>query len=170
MTSRLIAPTALEASAGPNEAWRLTHMGRLLGHALRRFDARVMQLLARSAQAPMALSNLASREQVSAAHIHLLRHLPLAGTTNVALAHSAGMSKQAMADVLSQCEAWGLIARQPDPSDRRAKRVVFTDTGLAWLGAFEAAVQQAEREMAAEVGPEVAAVLSMGLEAYANGS
>ena len=50
-----------------DDDWRQTHLGRLLGHAMRRFDARVLQLMARSAEAPLALSNLAARDQVSAA-------------------------------------------------------------------------------------------------------
>ncbi|MES1264937.1 MAG: MarR family transcriptional regulator, partial [Variovorax sp.] len=30
----------------PADAWRQTHLGRLLGHALRRFDERVLTLMA----------------------------------------------------------------------------------------------------------------------------
>ena len=40
---------------GPGESgsgWRLTHLGRLLGHALRRFDERVLQLMASDVQVP----------------------------------------------------------------------------------------------------------------------
>jgi len=83
------------------------------------------------------------------------------------LADSAGMSKQAMGDLVTQCEAWGLITRQPDAQDARAKRIMFTDTGLAWLNAFEQAVAQAEAEFKQEVGADVATVVSLGLEAYA---
>ena len=42
------------------ENWRLTHLGRLLGHALRRFDERVLVLMARNVDVPLALSNLAA--------------------------------------------------------------------------------------------------------------
>ena len=45
----------------------------------------------------------------------------------------AGMSKQAMGDLVTQCEAWGLVRREPDARDARARRIVFTDTGLLWL-------------------------------------
>ncbi|MBP6598895.1 MAG: MarR family transcriptional regulator, partial [Giesbergeria sp.] len=50
----------------PDHGWRQTHLGRLMGHALRRFDARVLQLMARNVEVPLALSNLAARDQVSA--------------------------------------------------------------------------------------------------------
>ena len=155
--------------SNPDEGWRLTHLGRLMGHALRRFDARVLQLMARNVEVPLALSNLAARDQVSTAHVHITRHLSLAGDRLTDLAQRAGMSKQAMADLVDQCAAWGLVERQPDPLDARARRVCFTPTGLAWLQAFRDAVAQAEAEFRLEVGDDVAMVVSIGLEAYAGG-
>jgi deoxyribodipyrimidine photolyase-like uncharacterized protein len=43
---------------------------------------------------------------------------------------------------------------------------VFTDAGLAWLGAYQDAVAQAEAELRHSVGPAVATVIALGLEAY----
>ena len=147
-------------------SWRVTHLGRLLGHALRRFDERVLWLMSRDVLVPLALSNLAARDQVGAAHIHITRHLAIRGSRLTELAQSAGMSKQAMGDLVTQCEAWGLVTRQTDAYDRRAKKVMFTDDGLLWLGAFEQAVAQAESEFRAAVGHDVATVVTLGLEAY----
>jgi len=151
------------------DGWRLTHLGRLLGHALRRFDERVLHLMAHNIDVPLALSNLAARAQISAAHIHITRHLDLQGTRLTDLAQKAGMSKQAMGDLVDQCEAWGLVTRDPDPRDARARLVQFTPTGLLWLQAFREAVAQAEKEFRAEVGQDVATVVKIGLEAYAGG-
>jgi DNA-binding MarR family transcriptional regulator len=147
--------------------WRQAHLGRLLGHAMRRFDERVLHLMAHNVDVPLALSNLAVRAQVSAAHIHITRHLSLEGSRLIDLAQSAGMTKQAMGDLVTQCEAWGLVQRTPDPSDARARRIVFTETGHAWLRAFEQAVAQTEAEFRQEVGTDVATVIALGLEAYA---
>ncbi|WP_408594551.1 MarR family winged helix-turn-helix transcriptional regulator [Limnohabitans sp.] len=155
------------AHASPAHDWRQLHLGRLLGHAMRRFDARVLHLMAHNDEVPLALSNLAARAQVSAAHIHITRHLGLHGSRLSELAQAAGMTKQAMGDLVTQCEAWGLVTRAMDPSDARARRIAFTETGLAWLRAFERAVAQAESEFRQEVGVEVATVVSLGLEAYA---
>jgi DNA-binding MarR family transcriptional regulator len=155
-------------STQPPQDWRPSHLGRLLGHAMRRFDTRVRLLMAQHIDVPLALSNLAARDKVSAAHIHLTRHLPLAGARLSELAALAGMSKQAMGDLVTQCEAWGLVQRVPDDTDARAKRIVFTDTGLDWLRAFEQAVAQTEEEFRQEVGDAVATVVSLGLEAYGN--
>lgn len=154
----------------PADAWRQTHLGRLLGHAMRRFDARVLQLMAHDVQVPLALSNLAARDKVGAAHIHITRHLSLAGDRVTDLAEKAGMTKQAMADLVAQCEAWGLVTREADARDARARRVRFTETGLAWLQAFHDAVAQAEAEFREAVGEDVATVVALGLEAYAGGA
>jgi len=148
--------------------WRQSHLGRLLGHATRRFDERVLELMAQHIDVPLALANLAARDKVSAAHIHITRHLPLNGARLTELADMAGMSKQAMGDLVTQCEAWGLVQRVADTLDARAKRIVFTANGLDWLRGFEQAVAQAEEEFRQDVGNDVATVVSLGLEAYGN--
>ena len=150
-----------------NTSWRITHLGRLLGHALRRFDERVLWLMARNVEVPLALANLAARDQIGAAHIHITRHLAVGGARLTDLALSAGMSKQAMGDLVTQCEAWGLVTREAEAHDKRAKKVLFTVSGLMWLGAFERAVAQAEDEFRTAVGQDVATVVALGLEAYA---
>jgi DNA-binding MarR family transcriptional regulator len=150
-----------------DHGWRLTHLGRLLGQSARRFDERVLQLMADNVAVPLALSNLAARAQIGAAHIHITRHVAVEGTRLTDLARSAGMTKQAMGDLVDQCEAWGLVVREPDPRDTRARLVRFTPTGLEWLQAFKEAVAQAEAEFRQEVGTEIATVVMIGLEAYA---
>ena len=150
-----------------NKAWRVAHLGYLMGRALQRFDARVLALMAHNVEVPLALSNLAARGQVSAAHVHVTRHLALEGSRLTDLAASAGMTKQAMGKLVDQCEAWNLVTRTPDPRDARARRVAFTATGLIWLKAFQDAVAQTEAELKHAVGDQVATVIAIGLEAYA---
>ncbi|PUE20595.1 MarR family transcriptional regulator [Limnohabitans sp. MMS-10A-160] len=162
----LVTPT--DPSKTVDDRWRQTHLGRLLGHAMRRFDERVLHLMAHNEGVPLALSNLAARDQISAAHVHITRHLAIEGSRLTDLAQAAGMSKQAMGDLVDQCTAWGLVQRQSDLQDARAKRVVFTADGLAWLQAFKDAVAQAEAEFRDAVGQDVATVVALGLEAYAH--
>jgi DNA-binding MarR family transcriptional regulator len=150
-----------------DDIWRSTHLGRLLGHAARRFDERVLELMAHDIDVPLALSNLAARGQVSAAHVHITRHVALEGSRLTDLALQAGMSKQAMGDLVDQCEAWGIVTRESDSRDGRSRLVRFTPAGLAWLQAFRDAVAQAESEFRQEVGDDVATVVQLGLEAYA---
>ncbi len=147
--------------------WRQAHLGHWMNLALQRFDARVLFLMSRNENVPLALSNLAARGCLSASHIHITRHLALEGSRLTELAQRAGVSKQAMGKLVEQCEAWGLVGKMADPRDARARRIVFTSVGLAWLQAFGDAVAQAQDELRAAVGAEVATVMAMGLEAYA---
>ena len=149
-----------------NGPWRQSHPGHWLRLSLERFDTRVMELMAHHPGVPLGLSNLAARGQVGAAHIHITRHLATEGSRLTELAQRAGMTKQAMGTLVNQCEAWGLVTREDDPTDARARRVVFTAIGMAWLDAYRAAVAQAESEMRQSIGPEVTTVVTLGLEAY----
>lgn len=153
-------------TTSPLAAWQPTHVGHWLRLALERFDNRVLALLSHHPGAPLGLANLAARGQVSAAHIHITRHLPPEGARLTDLAQSAGMTKQAMGTLVNQCEAWGMVVRERDPTDARARKVRFTATGLAWLAAYQASVLQAEAELRTSVGDEVATVVALGLEAY----
>ncbi len=156
----LITPTS-----SPN--WRQTHLGYWLAQASRQFDARVLALMAANDRMPLALANLARRGHLTASHIHITQHLALEGSRLTEMATRAGISKQAMGKLVDQCEAWGLVQRRDDARDGRAWRVMFTPTGLAWLQAFEEAVTQAQAELHASVGDNVATVIAIGLEAYA---
>lgn len=166
----MASSTTTQQHISPRADWRTSHLGFLLGEALRRFDARVLTLMTQDAGVPLALSNLAARDQVGAAHIHITRHLPVGGARLSDLAGAAGMTKQAMGDLVNQSEAWNLVHRTPHPSDKRAKLIRFTDDGLAWLGAFERAALQAQLEFQRDVGADVATVTALGLEAYAAGN
>ena len=146
---------------------RAGNLGHWLLLALRRFDGRVLQLLASSETVSLALSNLARRGQLTAAHIHITRHLAPEGLRLGELARRAGVTKQAMGRLVDQCVAWDLVRREPDARDARASVVRFTPAGLAWLQAYNHALLQAQAELRAAVGAEVATVLAIGLEAYA---
>jgi DNA-binding MarR family transcriptional regulator len=147
--------------------WQQTHLGYWLEQASCRFDARVLSLMSANRHMPLALANLAARGKLTASHVQISRHLALEGSRLTELARSAGVSKQAMGKLVDQCEAWGLVQRQSDPRDARACRIAFTTAGMSWLQAFREAVIQAQSEMHAAVGDDVATVIALGLEAYA---
>lgn len=138
------------------DAWRLDNAGRILGNAVTRFEARVLELMANAGHADTRLS-----------HVNLTRHLDLEGTRITELARRAHMTNAAMTELIDQCEALGLVVREVDANDKRARTVQFTDAGREWLAAFGRAVKKAERELLGEIGPEAAAVLLQGLGRYA---
>lgn len=147
--------------------WRETHLGYWLAQASQRFDARVLVLMAKNERMPLALASLAARGRLTAAHMHITQHLSTQGSRLTELATRAGVSKQAMGKLVDQCEAWGMVQRLPDARDARATLVVFTPDGMNWLHAFQEAVIQAQSELQDAVGPDVATVIALGLEAYA---
>ena len=71
-----------------------------------------------------------------------------------------------MGELVDQCMALGLVTRAVDPNDGRARIITFTPAGLAWLEAFRAAVDIAEREMGVELGREAMEVILRSLAAY----
>ena len=152
----------------PDDRWRQTHLGQLLTAASRRFDARLLAVMAHDEELSLALTHLAGRGKLTAAHIHLTRHLPREGCSLSALAQRVGVSKQAMGKLVDQCCAWDLVRREPDRRDARALQIVFTDSGLQWLRAYQRAVAQAQAEFASAVGVEISTVIHLGLEAYAS--
>ncbi len=78
------------------------------------------------------------------------------------------MTKQAMSELVVQCENLGLIKRVPDTADARAKVVKFTKRGLIWLDAFKRALLQAEIEMRSQLGTVCADHLIDALSIYAS--
>lgn len=140
----------------PSDAWRHGNIGRLLNNAVRRFESRVFELLSGAGHSEARLT-----------HLNLTRNLDVGGTRITELARRAEMTKQAMGELVVQCEALGLVYRESDPTDARAKIVKFTPSGLKWLAAFRSALQQAEREMRQELGTLCVDGLSAALKTYA---
>lgn len=66
---------------------------------------------------------------LQASHQAVLTHLSLSGTRLTELAKRASMTKQAMGQLVDEVESLGYVERIPDPTDRRAKLVRFTEKG-----------------------------------------
>jgi DNA-binding MarR family transcriptional regulator len=136
-------------------AWRHANVGRLLNNAVRRFEARVLELMSDK-----------GHDETRIAHVSLTRNLDVEGTRLTELARRASMSKQAMGELVDQCAELGLVDRAADPHDRRARIIKFTAAGLDWLDAFRDAVDVAEREMRAELGKTTMDAILKGLATY----
>jgi DNA-binding MarR family transcriptional regulator len=143
----------LKAKSGTG--WRHANIGRLLNNAVRRFEARVLELMSASGHVETRI-----------AHVSLTRNLDVEGTRLTELARRASMSKQAMGELVDQCADLGLVDRIADPSDGRARIVMFTPAGLAWLDAFRDAVDLAEQEMRTELGKATMDAIVRGLAVY----
>lgn len=151
MTKEEIAATA----PVDQEAWRHHNIGRILHNALNRFEGRVLEILAEN-----------GHDELRKSHITLTRNLDMAGTITTELARRAGMTKQAMGEIVEQCEQLGLVERMRDKRDGRAKIIRFTKAGLEWLEAFRIALTKAEQEMRDELGYLRTDAIVSALQAY----
>jgi len=85
-------------------------------------------------------------------HQVVFRSLGRNGTRLTMLAQQAGMTKQAMGQIVDDLEQLGYVERTPDPEDGRAKIVRFTATGLHFVCDAAEVLDQIWREYAGLVG------------------
>ncbi len=135
--------------------WRHHNVGRLLNTSLRRFETRVLELMATAGHGHFAPS-----------HINATRHLDVQGTRLTELAQRAAMTKQSMSELVGQLEKLGIVARRVDPTDARARIIYFTPHGIRWLEAFHQALTQAENEMADLIGTDALNAMKCSLQTY----
>lgn len=133
-----------------------TPTARLMIHALRNFEHALQARLHRDGFA-----------DVSVAHTNLLRHLNPEGMRLTALAADAGMTKQGASQGVRALQARELVAIEPDPNDRRAKRVVYTPRGLALIASAIEHIVALEGEWSDHLGTDRYASLREGLIALA---
>lgn len=100
---------------------------------------------------------------VRPAHTTLFPHIDLEGTRLVDLARRVGTTKQAVGQLVTELEEMGVLTREPDPEDGRAKRVCFTPRGRQSLFEGLAVLGEIEGELEARLGPKRMKALHEGL-------
>ncbi|MGW0182200.1 MarR family winged helix-turn-helix transcriptional regulator [Nocardia sp. NPDC003345] len=87
------------------------------------------------------------------AHYAVFRYLDPEGSRVGDLADAAGMTQQSMGELVGRLESAGLVRREVDPGDRRARRVVCTREGVAVLGLAGDRLAAIEERIRTDVGP-----------------
>ncbi len=72
-------------------------------------------------------------DDLSESHTTLLPHLDVGGTRITDIAARAGLTKQAIGQMVSDLEDRGYVLRAADPSDARAKIVRYTAKGRRFM-------------------------------------
>jgi DNA-binding MarR family transcriptional regulator len=86
------------------------------------------------------------------------------GTRLTELSRRAGVSKQAMMQVVDDLQAMGCVRRTPDPDDARAKMVRLTAKGLRQRARARKALQTVESRLKRRLGPRRYEALRLTLE------
>ena len=145
----------MPALAETEATWRRGNIGRLMFNGARRFEERIH-----------ATVKDAGFSEIRFVHLTLTRNMNAGGTRLTTLAARAGMTKQAMGQLVDECEALGIIERRADPSDRRARIIAFTQRGRKLLEVLHEGIAHAEAEMEAEIGRRGMVAVRAALGAY----
>jgi DNA-binding MarR family transcriptional regulator len=97
--------------------------------------------------------NAAGFKELRVPHMAVLRFPGPDGVRPGMLAERAGMSKQAMNQLLRSLETLGYIVRSNLPDEGRARVVRFTKRGHAAYAKIHEILRDIEREWSAELGP-----------------
>ena len=98
--------------------------------------------------------NAAGFDELRVPHMAVLQFPGPDGVRPGLLAQRAGMSKQAMNQLLRSLEAIGYLARSDAPDEGRARIVRLTKRGRAAYVKIHEILRDIEREWSAELGPK----------------
>jgi DNA-binding MarR family transcriptional regulator len=98
--------------------------------------------------------NTAGFEELRVPHMAVLQFPGPDGVRPGTLAERAGMSKQAMNQLLRSLEGCGYILRSDAPGEGRARIVHFTKRGRAAYARVYDILRDIEREWSTELGPK----------------
>jgi DNA-binding MarR family transcriptional regulator len=98
--------------------------------------------------------NAAGFEELRVPHMAVLQFPGPDGVRPGTLAERAGMSKQAMNQLLRSLERLGYIVRSDAPDEGRARIIRFTKRGRGAYSKVHDILRNIEREWSAELGPK----------------
>ncbi|MCB9763726.1 MAG: MarR family transcriptional regulator [Alphaproteobacteria bacterium] len=126
------------------EVLKRASVGQLLFKGARLFEELALGRL-------QAMSGDAS---IRPAHTALFPHIDFEGVRQTELADRVGVSKQAVGQLVRDLERMGMVRRDPDPTDGRARLVRFTKQGLEGMRHGVGVLIELETELTAQLGPE----------------
>ena len=130
------------------------NLGRLFLNAFRWMDSSFIQLIGEHGWRDIPKSN-------SLVFPHLLK----GGIRPSEIARRAGVTRQAVHQVLNDLRERGLIATKPDPTNRRAKLVFLTARGRQFDRAVGEVADRMESVLSERIGVDAVRSLRSALEA-----
>lgn len=109
----------------------------------------------RAFQAHMVESaHQAGRPDIKPSHNAVFAHLGETPRRAADLAAAAGMTRQSMGELVRELVGLGILEVVPDPDDRRAKLVGFSEEGLAVAARGSRHLRAIDDRLAAELGED----------------
>jgi DNA-binding MarR family transcriptional regulator len=124
-------------------ALRHENIGRFFQRAARAYSERALKKL-----------HTYGYEGLTLVHTALISNLDIEGTRITVLADRAGITKQAMGQLVADLEVRGFIQRAADPDDKRAVVIQFTEGGWQFLEDAYRVKVEIEAEYTAVLGEE----------------
>jgi DNA-binding MarR family transcriptional regulator len=87
-----------------------------------------------------------------ASHTAVFPHLSAEGVRGAELAKKLGVTKQAVSQLVTELEEWGVVEQIADPQDGRAKLVRFSKKGEQAMLQGLAVLNQLEAELSDKIG------------------
>jgi DNA-binding MarR family transcriptional regulator len=101
------------------------------------------------------MTHAAGRPEIKPSHNAIVANLPSGSPRRAAdMAAAAGMTRQSMGELVRELTDLGIVESVPDPEDRRAKLVRWTDEGLAMARIGKRHLAVIERRLEAEFGED----------------
>lgn len=101
------------------------------------------------------------------AHSQVFGAIPPEGARVGEMAAQAGITQQSMSELVDSLEHLGYLERRPDPGDRRARIIGFTERGWDAVRAGIETIDAIERDWAQLIGARRADALRAALEIIA---
>jgi DNA-binding MarR family transcriptional regulator len=95
----------------------------------------------------------------------ILIHISNGVTRAAELARALGVSRQAIQQQINDLEADDLVTQIPDPGDKRANRIVFSERGAALINQALATLRQSEQTLAMRLGFDAVSQMRRALTA-----
>lgn len=122
-------------------SWRHDNLARLFLDAYRHFEGEIETRV-----------HGVGYDEIRSIHLGVMREMDMDGTRITILAKRLGVTKQAMSQLVKECERIGYVKTQADPSDGRAKIVVFTKKGATFVERSRAIIQAIETDIIKTLG------------------
>ncbi|MEZ0071244.1 MarR family winged helix-turn-helix transcriptional regulator [Planotetraspora sp. GP83] len=97
-------------------------------------------------------------------HGSVFRFIDEEGARLTVLADRAGLTKQAIAELVDELERLGYVERATDPKDRRAKIIRLTERGVAGQAAAARILRDIEQQWVLHLGQDRIAMLRRTVE------